>query len=137
MYPNSLNKYLGTFLIILLLTSCKNKYDLKEEKLGELIGIRNQYSNSIDSINIILENIANSDTVAIDTTLIANGRGSYTLEELKELESSIENSDNSMKDFIEQQRKLVILKTRRHNYSIKLKFVRASIDSIKEMDELN
>ncbi|TBH74900.1 hypothetical protein EWU22_05370 [Aquirufa nivalisilvae] len=137
MYLSSLNRYFGTFMVFLLLTSCKNKYDLREEKLGELIGIRNQYSNSIDSINVILNNIENSDSVAVDTTTIANGRGSYTLEELKELESSIENADNSMNEFIAQQRRLILLKSSRHNFSLKLKFVKASIDSIKEMDELN
>lgn len=146
MYQSNPNKFWGTFLILLLFTSCESKYDLREEKLSELIGIRNRYINSIDSIKNILNEIANADTVAVDTaaiyvasvdtTSIVYGSGSKELKG-KNTGVILPISENIINEYDAEQRKMILLKSSLQSYKLKLKFVKASIDSIKEMDELN
>ncbi|CAM4360349.1 hypothetical protein EWU23_13330 [Cytophagaceae bacterium 50C-KIRBA] len=150
MYQSNPNKFWGTFLILLLFTSCESKYDLREEKLSELIGIRNKYTNSIDSIKSILNEIANADTVAVDTAAVdiavvdtaSIGYG-ISSEELKKGRKSgvIHDITNEIVDIMineyDADQRRILLKSSLQSYKLKLKFVKASIDSIKEMDELN
>ncbi|WP_459454360.1 hypothetical protein [Aquirufa sp. Wall-65K1] len=114
--------------------------------MSELIGIRNRYTNSIDSIKSILNEIANADTVAVDTAAIyvasvdtasiVYGSGSKELKG-KKTGVILPISENIINEYDAEQRRMILLKSSLQSYKLKLKFVKASIDSIKEMDELN